>query len=51
MNDSAQLLDLSGETAIVPGASHGLGVTFAQALTGAGPNSCCRRAVRIRSRR
>ncbi len=36
MEDSAQLLDLAGKTALVMGASHGLGATFAQALTGAG---------------
>ena len=36
MEDNAQLLDLTGKTALVTSASHGLGVTFAQALSGAG---------------
>src|SRR5207244_2464309 len=34
----AKMFDLSGKTAIVPGASYGLGVTFAEALASAGAN-------------
>lgn len=36
MTNSGKLFDLAGKTAIVTGASHGLGVTFAEALSAAG---------------
>ena len=38
MKDITRLFDLTGKTAIVTGASYGLGVTFAQTLSGAGAN-------------
>ena len=38
MNPTQQLFDLSGKTAIVTGASSGLGVTFAETLSQAGAN-------------
>jgi NAD(P)-dependent dehydrogenase (short-subunit alcohol dehydrogenase family) len=38
MKTLAELLDLTGKTAIVTGASSGLGVTFAEALAGQGAN-------------
>src|SRR5438477_12274257 len=34
----AQVFSLSGKTAVVTGASHGLGVTFAEALASQGAN-------------
>ncbi len=36
MKTYTQLFDLTGKAAIVTGASHGLGVTFAEALSAAG---------------
>jgi NAD(P)-dependent dehydrogenase (short-subunit alcohol dehydrogenase family) len=36
--DAARLFDLTGRTAIVTGASSGLGVTFAQTLAANGAN-------------
>src|SRR5579859_8013247 len=36
MKTGVNIFDLTGKTAIVTGASHGLGVTFAEALSAAG---------------
>lgn len=38
MRTGMNIFDLAGKTAIVTGASHGLGVTFAEALSAAGAN-------------
>lgn len=49
MNGNGDMWDLRGRTAIVTGASSGLGVTFSEALAGAGANVvvAARRADRI----
>src|SRR5215831_776459 len=38
MTTISRLFDLTGKTAVVTGASYGLGVTFAEALAGQGAN-------------